>query len=51
MVFVVALLVWFALSVPATLVLGRVLANARRGTAVPAPVGSLLPSHQDLVRR
>lgn len=37
MLFVVALLIWFALSIPATLILGRVI-SAGHGTAeVPAP--------------
>jgi hypothetical protein len=44
MLLFVALFVWFGLSVPATLVLGRVLAGARRGLAVPAPVRPLLMS-------
>ena len=51
MVFFVALLLWLALSVPATLVLGRLLAGGRRGSAVPVPVGFLPTSHEDLIRR
>jgi len=37
MLFVVALLIWFALSVPATLIIGRVIAAAPRPSEVPVP--------------
>jgi len=33
----VALLLWFALSIPATLILGRVIAAAAHGSHEPAP--------------
>ncbi len=33
----VALLLWFALSIPATLILGRVIAAASHGSHEPAP--------------
>jgi hypothetical protein len=36
MLFVVALLIWFALSVPATLIVGRMLAASARGMEAPA---------------
>ena len=36
MLVVLALLVWFALSVPAALIVGRILAHAGRHTSVPA---------------
>ncbi len=36
MLFFVALLIWFALSIPATLVIGRIL-GARGGSPVPSP--------------
>jgi membrane protein required for beta-lactamase induction len=38
MLFVVALLVWFALSVPVALVVGRMLAASRRSLATSAPL-------------
>jgi hypothetical protein len=46
-----ALLIWFALSVPATLVLGRVLAQAGRHAPVPIPPTRVLTSGHSLTRR
>ena len=41
MLFVVALLAWFVLSIPATLMVGRMLAASSRGLAVPGPARPL----------
>jgi hypothetical protein len=43
MLFVVALLIWFVLSVPVTLIMGRMLAASRRSLEASAPE-RLLPA-------
>ncbi len=51
MLFVMVLLTWFILSVPATLVIGRVLTGARRASAISAPAGGVRASREDFARR
>lgn len=49
MLFVVALLIWFALSIPATLLLGRILSVAPRPAELPvrrAPASTRRLVHQ-----
>lgn len=51
MLFVVALLVWFALSVPAALLMGRLLAASGRSLEAPAPERPLLRREHVLAGR
>jgi hypothetical protein len=51
MPFVVALLIWFALSVPASLVLGRILAGASRNAEMPVPPRRVLTTGHGVPRR
>ena len=50
MPFVVALLIWFALSIPATLVLGRFFAAASTRRSAPIPVRQVRSSVHGFVR-
>jgi hypothetical protein len=50
-VFLATLLVWFALSVPATLIIGRIMAGAGRDGAAPVPARGGLTSQDGLTRR
>jgi hypothetical protein len=49
--FVVALLIWFALSVPATLLIGRIFAASSRATPSPFPERRMAMSGRSLLRR
>ena len=50
MPFVVALLIWFALSIPATLVLGRFFAAASGRRSAPIPVRRIPSSAHGFIR-
>ena len=50
MLFFVALFIWFALSIPATLVIGRILGGARGGGPVPSPERRVSTRTHGLVR-
>ncbi len=50
MLFFVALVIWFALSIPATVVIGRMLGGATRGGPVPSPETDVRTRTHALVR-
>jgi hypothetical protein len=51
MPFVVALLIWFVLSIPASLLLGRFLAGASERRTAPLPARRIPSSGHGLARR